>query len=211
MDKIVASLKREKQIHKELAAATNEADRDRLMAELNAETKARAPFYAQFAGSQGDADALRKMEDHMNEAKQSFTDSRRETLKMLDIQSYYGKQYEGYAAIARALAVIAAIVLLTRFLPDWTLPYSNWLKSITLWVGGFYVIYLAWDASNRRNDKYDEYKWGWVPRKLADLDAANMGGQLGIKGFNLGVCAGSYCCGDGTVWNADNAVCDVSK
>ena len=207
MDTIKASIKREQEIFKELAATTNEADRERLLAELNAESKSRAPFYANFAGSQADANALRAMEEHMNHAKQSFTDSRRETLKLLDIQSYYGKQYEGYAAIARALAILAGLVFLTRYLPVGEQP----VKMAILILGALYVIYLGWDASTRRTDVYDEYKWSWAPRKKEDLDGYNVTGQLGIKGINLGVCAGSYCCGEGTEWNDEEAVCDPIK
>ena len=158
-------------------------------------------------------DALKLVEQQLNDTKNAMADKRLESLKMVEITAYSGKQYQAYAYTLFIIAIIAIIYVISiwitiRFV---TIPYINWLPKLILLCGIIYIIIQGFDLLLRRNDSFDEYEWPVAPRTKDMLTSANtLSGKsrLNIKGIPL-ACVGSFCCGDGTEWT-DSAGCIIT-
>ena len=127
-------------------------------------------------------------------------------MKMVEINTYYGKKYQGYGRVLRGITFFAGI-LFVLYLVKSIYGFDKFIEpSMTMvqWVGGIYMIWTLYDVVSRRNDNYDQYIWPMAPRTDTDLNAANAALQkpvFDISGIDIpGLCAGSYCCGPGTTW-----------
>ena len=149
---------------------------------------------------------LRKAaEERLNNMKKTLPDKNK-TLKMVQINAYYGKQYAAYANFMKWLVLFAAIFLASF----WGEPYVGDPRVMQLArmavcvLGGGYLVFLTFDLMLRRSDKYDEYRWPFAPIDETELASANMKKTTGVEitGVQIpGICAGSYCCGEGTSWD----------
>jgi hypothetical protein len=153
--------------------------------------------------------------DAVKMALNAAANDRQKKMKMVQINTYYEKQYNGYSKVAICVASIAGALILLYFLRT-TYGYDaiiSPLETVVKWVGGIWLVWLLYDVAVRRNDNYDEFIWPMAPKTDKDLPAANAAMKaplIDISGINIpGLCAGSYCCGPGTTWN-DNKGCVVN-
>jgi len=160
---------------------------------------------------------LKLLEDQLDAAKgvlNSMMDEKQNKMKMIEINTYFGKQYQGYAGVA----LVVCVVLLLQIVPFAVEKYlgapeiADWLSTILWWVGGLYLLYRVLDVLMRRSDNYDEYQWWMAPTTAAEMTTANTfdGKIIDVSGIDIPeICLGSYCCGPGTTWqDASGCVAD---
>ena len=206
-------------------------DRNDIVEEINNESEKRESYYTlittnrsaqeenesvALATAQQQIETYKYLEANLDAVKialNAAAEDRQKKMKMVEINTYYGKQYKGYGRIARVIAVVAGLLVILYFLRSNVAGYDSIispLETIVQWVGGMYFVWTVYDAVSRRNDNYDEYVFPMAPRKDTDLENANRAMKspiLDISGIDIpGLCAGSYCCGPGTKWN-DNKGC----
>jgi hypothetical protein len=154
---------------------------------------------------------LKLLEKEMNKSKQQLQNSKDEkikTMKMVEINTYFSHEYAEYTYLMKIVALIAALLLGCTFLNDYSPGMSGALFQLISYLGGAYVLYILIDIMQRRNTKFDEYTFPTAPTTDAGVSSANETGEmvLDVSGIDIDLCAGSYCCSDGTEWK-DNYGC----
>ena len=222
MNGIEASQKAELEEYKKLRNPTlSEAERSSIRDDINKRVEERTEMFSALitqyttltgadatlqSGVQEQIELRKAAEEQLSNLKKTLPDKNK-TLKMVQINAYYGKQYAAYANFMKWLVLFAAVYLASywgeAYMDD---PRVMQIVRLAVFVlGGGYLVILAFDLMLRRSDKYDEYKWPFAPINQSQLADANMQKKgIEITGVQLpGVCAGSYCCGEGTTWDAE--------
>jgi hypothetical protein len=154
---------------------------------------------------------LKLLENEMNKSKQTIQNEKNEkikTMKMVEINTYFSQEYLGYTYLMQIVALIGALLLATTFLNSYSPDMSRAMFKLITYAGGVYVLYLLIDIMQRRNTNFDEYTFPTAPTTDADMVSANEnnGMVLDVSGIDIDLCAGSFCCADGTEWK-DNYGC----
>jgi hypothetical protein len=209
-------------------AKLNDQERDFIVDEINQEGEKRKNFYkvvvditsvqtaaqkAADAALKQQADMAKFLEDNLDATKAAInraSEQRHNQLKMVEINTYFGKVYQSYGYIAKVVAGLALLLLLAvplgKFAPDAAVSVY---RSLVLGIGGIYLAYLLYDQNERDNFDFDEKKWPLAPTTDAELVTSNSQSIVDVSGIDIPtLCAGEYCCGPGTVWN-DGSGCVV--
>lgn len=160
---------------------------------------------------------LHLLEKELNKSKQRMSelkDEKNNQLKMIEINTYYSKQYDAYKRLMQLITIVG-ICLLAAIVLDYT-PLkivSRPLSIIICIIGGFLIIRRIFSMTMRRNDNYDEFYWLNTPSADYSVDEANNTNTnkiIDISGISLDfICAESSCCGPGTIWS-DVSGCVIS-
>ena len=130
---------------------------------------------------------------------------------MVEINTYFSHEYAEYTYLMQIVALVAALLLACTFLSSYSPGMSGALFQLISYVGGAYVLYIVIDLMQRRNTNFDEYTFPTAPTTDEGVAYANENDSpLDASGVDLNICAGSYCCADGTEWN-DNYGCVPSS
>jgi len=134
----------------------------------------------------------------------SQTEIEQNQLKMVEINTYYGKQYQNYGKIGMVVCGMIVLLLLSVPLrPVAPTVASYWSSAVTL-LGSLYLLYIIGDMGTRTNMDADEYTWGYAPTTKEELLKPKSIIDVKGLGFDIpSVCAGQYCCGPGTKWDDD--------
>jgi hypothetical protein len=156
---------------------------------------------------------LQLLETELNKSKKKLStlkDERANQLKMIEITTYYSKQYDAYRRLMRMIAIVGFCLLVAIGLKYTPLSVvSTPLAFLILVVGSFFIGGRLINMLMRRDDNYDEFVWPMAPTNTNQLNNG-MGSPLGIKGVDIPfICNTSSCCGKGTVWS--NSGCVVQK
>lgn len=231
MEAILALLQESQARERDLYATLKEdttnqltaAERASIVADINSESENRREYYnviksahsmmsdyttnVESAGAM-QLNTLQMLEDQLDAAKgvlSSMSDVKLNQMKMIEVNTYFGKQYEAYSG----MGMVVVLFLLALMIPVAVRKYLNApevadvLSNIIWWVGGLYLFYRLVDMILRRNDNYDEYTWPFAPLTDDQLRDANAAGSIiDISGIDLPeLCLGAYCCGPGTTWS----------
>ena len=149
------------------------------------------------------------MEDQLNTLKlrlNELKDANNNKLKMVEINTYYGKRYNAHTGLMKLLIVIfiiiITIVLLHKngILPD---SISSALILLVLLLGIFGVLHKIWDMSIRNNLNYDEYD---IPYNNSNLDITTPDSSIITNNIDFSLWS---VCGEGTEFNHDIDQCLV--
>jgi hypothetical protein len=222
-DLVAQSQQKELDLVKSLQETLTDADRARINAEISAEkakrveymdvmkqtTELQSTYSTQVdtasAQQRATMELLDKQIAHANVALAAMDDTKNNKKKMVQINTYFGKQYESYTSLAIVFCIFLILLLIPNLvanllqIPELAIA----LRKIIWWVGGLYLAYRSIDVVLRRNDNYDEYTWPVAPRTTDELKTANeiKGQFVDISGVNIpNLCLGEYCCGPGTDW-----------
>lgn len=213
----------------------SEEERDELVNEINYESEKRQNYYdlvktargAQYAAESMASKAaeqqiltMRYLEANLDASKaalNAIAEDRQKKMKMVEINTYFGKQFGGYAAVGRAVAIVCVLLLVLVYLRkrfEKFAPALTVLETAVKWLGGLFILYNLLDLMLRRNDNYDEFIFPMAPVTAEQVATANSIGEniIDISGIDIpGLCAGSYCCGPGTSWSdSSGCVIDVN-
>ena len=160
------------------------------------------------------AETLKILEAELNKSKENLAklqDEKYNQLKMIEINSYFSKQYDAHIKLMRLITIVGICMLATLLL-NYITPLkvaSRPLFNIVLIVGVFLIIKVIFDMYLRRNDEYDEYSWFMAPTTDAGVDAANAPPStfIDVSGVDIPFCYGSSCCSTGTMWDDETYSC----
>lgn len=163
---------------------------------------------------------LQLLEQELNKSKKKMAemkDEKTNQLKMIEITTYYSKQYDAHRRLMKMIAVVCLCILIASMLQTIYEPLGVVSKPLVILiciVGGFFIGKRIINMVLRRTDNYDEYIWPMAPTNDTQLLTANISGPIiDISGIEMPyVCASSSCCGEGTVWtDASGCIVDTSK
>ena len=154
------------------------------------------------------------MEEQLNMLKTSINvnnDDRNNKLRMVEINTYYGKRYQAHTSLMKLVIVMCLSVLfisvLTKrdFLPS---NISYFLIIIILVIGSILILRRIADLSLRDNMNYDEYNWDFHPEGI-NLDSNLEGGGIDLD-FDSNVDLNFWSiCGEGTIYDESKNQCIV--
>ena len=149
-------------------------------------------------------ETLQLLEEELNKSKKKMSalkDDKLNHLKMIEITTYYSKQYDAQKKLMRSIAILGLCLGLSM--------YFN-IKPLTiliLVVGSVWIGYRLLNMSFRNNENYDEFNF-FSPSNSGSSDASN---PIGLTGPSIGkICVGSVCCNEGTIWD-DQLGCVIQK
>lgn len=155
---------------------------------------------------------LDNMKDMLNELEQLKNNK----LRMVQINTYYGKQYQGQTDLMKLIIKICVVVILlitlskTGILPQFLV---NTLTVLVIGVGAFFVFRKISDLSSRDNMDFDRYE----TQKMASKDLATTYDDSNLattyddsnadnKFFGM---SDWSVCGEGTMFDTDKGQCVV--
>jgi hypothetical protein len=230
LDELRTSQEAETALYARLKApGLSDSERASLIQQINAQSAVRTEAYSKLTkaysaqrhetalvtdATKQQLEAMKLVEEQLNRTKTAMADKRLETLKLNEITAYTGQQYQAYASFLASLAGVMVLFIVAGWLSPRLarrgVPFTAWLPRLVLLAGVIHLIMRAFDLLLRRNDMFDEYAWPVAPRTLDGLDKANAQTSkiINVDGLPT-LCAGSYCCADGTEW-VDAKGCVVS-
>ena len=160
------------------------------------------------------AETLKILERELNKEKENLAkleDDKYNQLKMIEINSYFSKQYDAHIKLMRLITIVGLCMLATLLL-NYFAPLkvvARPLFNIVLIVGIILIIKVVIDMYLRRNDNYDEYDWPTAPTTEAGVTLANTQSSsfLDVSGVDVPFCYGSNCCSTGTMWDDNSYTC----
>jgi hypothetical protein len=136
---------------------------------------------------------LQLLETELNRAKKKMTalkDEKLNHLKMIEITTYYSKQYDAQKQIMQLIAVFGICLFISMFFQ------LDTLTTLIVLVGIIWIGYRILNMLMRDNTNYDEFNFFYPPATDGNSH------PLGLSGKGIGkVCIGSVCCNKGTVWD----------
>lgn len=159
---------------------------------------------------------LHLLEEQLNKSKKKMAamqDEKTNQLKMIEITTYYSKQYDAHRRLMKMIAIVGVCILISISLEMIYAPLGVVTKPLVILiclVGGFLILKRIVYMYLRRTDNYDEFIWPMAPTNDTQLlNANNSGSLIDISGVEVPfVCAASSCCNVGTVWT-DSSGCIV--
>jgi hypothetical protein len=147
-------------------------------------------------------ETLQLLEVELNKSKKKMSalkDAKLNHLKMIEITTYYSKQYDAQKKLMRSIAILGLCLGLSMYFK--IMP----LTIIIIIVGVIWIGYCVLNMSFRNDKNYDEFNFFSPNTSSSDTY------PIGISGPSIGkVCIGSVCCNEGTVW--DNQLgCVIQK
>lgn len=157
---------------------------------------------------------LQLLEQELNKSKNNLSklkDEKYNQLKMIEINTYYSKQYDAQRRLMRLITIVGVCLLIAIGLEQTPLRVISAPLSVLIFlVGGIMILIRIMNMVMRRNDNYDEFIWSTAPTTDTALSSANTtSSPISITGVDVPfMCAASSCCNTGTVWS-DTSGCII--
>jgi hypothetical protein len=123
------------------------------------------------------------------------------TKKVIEINTYYSKQYEAYKELFILVTIVSVCIVISLMLSYTPLEFLSRSLTIAICIiGGTLVIYKIIYMMLTTDTNYDEYNWLVAPATDNGLPSDSI---IDISGLGVGgICVGPLCCGEGTEWNS---------
>ena len=154
---------------------------------------------------------LKILEIELNKSKRNLAklkDEKYNQLKMIEINTYFSKQYENHITLMKLIVIVGICMLATLMLNsvESLKGASTPLFNLVTIIGSFFIIRKLIDMYLRKNDNYDEYEWPVAPTTDQELTTANTESTsfIDVSGIDLSMsdmCMGTSCCSVGTIWS----------
>ena len=155
--------------------------------------------------------AIDIVENELKESKrklQLLEDQKYNKLRLVEINTYYGKQYNAHAGLMKTIVIICIPVLILSILKNVGILPGNiaiLMIAIIIIIGLIYIGRQIIDMSNRDNMNYDEYDWYFnksdAPSDGTPSDTTDPWATPSL------VCVGEQCCNDVSTYNAEQNLC----
>lgn len=162
------------------------------------------------------------VEEDLNNAKAQLNqlyDMKNNKMRMVQINTYYGKQYKAQAGLMKLSIFVGVLLLILAILRKSILPeiIANVLLGIVFALGGFFIIRKWLDISRRDNMNFDAYNWQFNPDTqiptVYDYNMDKLNGLISdvkgvtMPGFNGLDCIGNACCTAGMMYDSAQRKC----
>jgi hypothetical protein len=165
------------------------------------------------------------VEEELNNAKAQLNqlyDIKNGKMRMVEINTYYGKQYKAQTGLMKLIIFVFIILLILVILYKKELIPDNIAKillGVVFALGAFFIIRRLLDISVRDNMNFDEYDWNFnpedQPKAVYETDTSKLVGDTKIKDNShkfFGIdCIGAQCCTDGMKYDSDMRACIKEK
>jgi hypothetical protein len=139
-------------------------------------------------------ETLQLLEEELNKSKKKMAalkDQKLNHLKMIEITTYYSKQYDAQKRLMQIVAGVGICLFLSMYFQ------IKPLTTFIIIVGIIWIGYRLLNMTMRDNENYDEFNFFYPPDPSGTDEY-----PLGLSGPSIGkVCIGSVCCNEGTVWD----------
>lgn len=144
---------------------------------------------------------------------QELTNAVENKQRMLEINTYFGKQYVAHSGVVMLLIITFVAMFFVALLRNLGLlnkDIANVLVAIIIIVGAVIVFFRISDLSARNNMDYDKYDWPAMktdgkPLKEYVPPPVSVGGESSEN--DLETCVGEKCCGEGTTYDKEKNTC----
>ena len=139
-----------------------------------------------------------------------LTTEKQDKTRLVEINTYYGKQYNAHKQIMKTIVLICIPVIILTILGNKGLIPNTFAVLIITFIiifGLFSIGYQIIDLSNRDNMNYDEYNWKFN-KGAAPAAAPNAATNINDPwSSNFGTCIGSSCCATVEAYNTTTKKC----
>ena len=166
---------------------------------------------------QEQSQAVNIVEQELNESKkklQLLEDEKFNKLRLVEINTYYGKSYHANTAVMKIVVAVCIPVLILSLLSNNQIIPRIWyglLSSIIIITGIILIGYILINLSNRSNSNFDEYNWKFNPADIAPsgtTDTNTSSSPWSIPGLT---CVGEMCCSDGMYYDTVAEKCEIGQ
>jgi len=170
-------------------------------------------------------------EEQLNQAREELLDvraARDNKMRMVEINTYYGKRYKAHTSLMKVLIMVLVPILILAILnKKGFLSYevTRMLATLVGLVGAYFVISRVFDLMSRDNMEYDAINWGGTgaasgvanPPSVWDYNKQKWNEFINGPGSNtfgelersLGIkCYGEACCNDNMRYNKQLRKCE---
>ena len=167
------------------------------------------------------------VEQELNNTKSSInalTDEKNNKLRMVEINTYYGKRYQAHTGLMKLIILICIPLLILAILGKKGLVPSNiasGLATVIIAIGAILVVRRLWDLDRRDNMNYDEYDWYFDQNASSptvwEYDRDHLFNKDTVKnwgeslGQSVGLCVDDQCCPDGYNYESDANKCVLTQ
>lgn len=175
--------------------------------------------------------AVGVVEGELNNAKTQLNELetvKNNKMRMVEINTYYGKRYKAHTQIIKKLILISVPLLILAILKKKDLipaiipeMFIYGVSGLIILVGGYSILMNIIDVNSRDNMDFDEYSWSFNPESVKpsvyEYDKAQLLGstlpqdimsEAQTLALGLGVgCVGANCCSEGMTYDEDNKKC----
>ena len=156
--------------------------------------------------------AIDIVENELKESKrklQILEEEKYNKLRLVEINTYYGKQYNAHASLMKTIVVICIPIFILSILKNRGLLPSriaSAIIAIIIFIGVILIIRQIIDMSNRDNMNYDEYDWYF---NAADAPSDNTTSSTTEDPWAVPsmVCVGAQCCNQYSTYDSTQNIC----
>jgi hypothetical protein len=157
--------------------------------------------------------ALDIMENELNQSKinlNSINDQKRNKLRLVEINTYYGKQYNAHSRLMKTVVamciplIILAILANSGILPS---KFYMLLAGAIIIIAVILIGYQVIDMSNRSNMNWDEYNWKFNESSAPTSDTTATTDSQNPWAIPTLTCIGSACCADNSTFDGNINKC----
>jgi hypothetical protein len=147
-------------------------------------------------------ETLQLLEAELNRSKKKMTaikDEKLNHLKMIEITTYYSKQYDAQKRIMQLIAGFGICLFISMYFE------LDTVTTLIVLVGIVWIGYRLLNMLMRDNENYDEFNFFYPPA------TDGLSHPIGLSGKGIGkICIGSICCNKGTIWD-EQLGCVIDK
>ena len=155
--------------------------------------------------------AIDIVENELKESKrklQLLEDEKYNKLRLVEINTYYGKQYNAHAWLMKTIVIICIPIFILSILKNiGILPgaIASIIIAIIIIIGIIYIGRQLIDMSNRDNMNYDEYDW-YFNKDNAPSNSTSTNTEDPWATPSM-VCVGSQCCNEYSTYDPVKNLC----
>jgi hypothetical protein len=156
--------------------------------------------------------AINIVENELNEAKRRLKvieQEKNNKLRLVEINSYYGQQYNDQTQIMKTVIMICVPILIFSILHNMSIIPSglySLLVILVVVVGAIYLWRQILFSVSHDNMNYQEYDWYFNKKTAPSIDTTSTGSGDPWASAGI-VCVGQACCSTGNIYDSTQNMC----